>query len=409
MTRRLAGVLTKRVAEAKFDTVTDERNSRGKYWKLSSVLAATVVGMAAGARSCAELEELTDELDAPMRKCLGISRRLPDTTTRTILCGLAPEALKRCLHNIIRAAARRKSLEPEGLPFGVVSLDGKASAVAVCDSWYAQSQSSTSTAGLVRTITATLTSSKARPIVDVTPVPAHTNEMGAFDDAFHSLIQVCPRRDFFRLVTYDAGATSLANANLVREHGVHYLFGLKASQPSLLHEARRLLADRTTHDAMTEDADGTTRRLFVASLDGWGDWGHLRTLIRVTSCVPGKPEETRYFISSLPRCRLGDEQWLLVVRRHWGVETSHQILDLKRAFEEDQRPWISACPRGTVVVMVLRRIAYTILTLFRSVTQRSHERRLVPWRKLMRSIELALLRATSHDLSGLRFAATAPS
>ncbi|MBE7482827.1 MAG: hypothetical protein HS104_22975 [Polyangiaceae bacterium] len=34
--------------------------------------------------------------------------------------------------------------------------------------------------------------------------------------------------------------------------------------------------------------------------------------------------DNRYFVSSLPRSRLSEVQWLLVVRRHWGVETAHQ-------------------------------------------------------------------------------------
>jgi hypothetical protein len=73
--------------------------------------------------------------------------------------------------------------------------------------------------------------------------------------------------------------------------------------------------------------------------------------------------DERYLISSLPSVRLSADHWLLVARRHWGVETSHQILDY--AFEEDDHPWIEASPRAALVVAILRRIAYTMLTLFR--------------------------------------------
>jgi hypothetical protein len=76
--------------------------------------------------------------------------------------------------------------------------------------------------------------------------------------------------------------------------------------------------------------------------------------------------ENRYFVSSLPRSRLTVDQWLLLVRSHWGVETSHQILDV--SFYEDHHPWIEQNPRATVVLMVLRRIAYTLLALWRGVT-----------------------------------------
>lgn len=80
-----------------------------------------------------------------------------------------------------------------------------------------------------------------------------------------------------------------------------------------------------------------------------------------------------------------DAQWLLLVRRHWGVETSHQILDV--AFEEDDHPWIEQNPRATVVVMILRRIAYTLLALW----------------------QLAVIKATAGELAGLRRHRLAPA
>jgi hypothetical protein len=134
-------------------------------------------------------------------------------------------------------------------------------------------------------------------------------------------------------------------------------------------------------------------------------WEHLRTVLRVEvetfdatgACLS---HEDRYFISSLPRSRLTDAQWLLVVRRHWGVETSHQILD--GAFAEDDHPWIEQHPRATAVVMVLRRIAYTLLALWRGVTLRSDEQRTRPWRAVMREVLLASLTATAEHLGGLR-------
>ncbi|HEY5372282.1 MAG TPA: ISAs1 family transposase, partial [Polyangiaceae bacterium] len=89
---------------------------------------------------------------------------------------------------------------------------------------------------------------------------------------------------------------------------------------------------------------------------------------------------------------------LLVARRHWGVETSHQILDT--AFEEDAHPWIEACPRAALVGAILRRIAYSMLALFRSVTQRSDERRATPCQTLMTDLFVALITTTELDLRG---------
>ena len=51
------------------------------------------------------------------------------------------------------------------------------------------------------------------------------------------------------------------------------------------------------------------------------------------SSADGSISAKRLLVSSLPDCRLTKEHWLLVVRRRWGVETTHQILDT--AFAED--------------------------------------------------------------------------
>ena len=72
------------------------------------------------------------------------------------------------------------------------------------------------------------------------------------------------------------------------------------------------------------------------------------------------------------------------------------------AFREDERPWIVTEPQGTVVLMLLRRIAYNALALFRSVTQRSEERRATPWKTLLRWVYNTLIAARSHDLDGMR-------
>ena len=184
-----------------------------------------------------------------------------------------------------------------------------------------------------------------------------------------------------------------------------------AAQPTLLDEATRWLGSRTAAEAnaTSEDVEPgqvVTRRLYlgeaVAAPNGWQS---LRTVLRVETetCEPsGKliRHDNRYLISSMPQCRLSKEHWLLLVRRRWGVETAHQILDT--AFAEDDHPWIEAHPRAALVVAILRRIAYTLLSLFRSVTQRSGERRAVAWKTLMTDVLFALVTTSTEQLQNLR-------
>lgn len=421
MTRRLAGMLATRLDEARFDQVRDDRGTNGQRWELDTLLVAVTTAMVAGARSLAETERVTASLSRAARRWLGIRRRVPDTTLRDALCTVQPRFLASCLHSLILAAHRRKALTPDELPFGIASLDGKSFTLPSCDDGYAQRQTKEegkSLVGLVRTITTTLTSSSARPCIDVTPLPASTNEMGWFQFALDHLLAAYGHLDLFRMVTYDAGACSLDNATAVRSHKLHYLFGLKGSQPTLLQGAQLWLGVRLPEQAAAQTVDqvGETivvRRIYLGeATDAPEGWDHLRTVLRIESetldlrGVTLKHED-RYYISSLSQDRLTPEQWMTVIRRHWGVETTHQILDT--ALLEDDHPWIKANPRAAYAVAVLRRIAYTLLALFRGVTQRSESRRAVPWRHLLDDIRLALATLTTEHLLDLRRRAFLPA
>ena len=53
-------------------------------------------------------------------------------------------------------------------------------------------------------------------------------------------------------------------------------------------------------------------------------------------------------------------------------------------------------------VMLFRRIAYNMLVLFRTVTQRSEEKRMTPWKDILRWVYNTLVAAQETDLAGLR-------
>ena len=117
-------------------------------------------------------------------------------------------------------------------------------------------------------------------------------------------------------------------------------------------------------------------------------------------------QDERLFVTSYDPARLTGDQWLLLVRSHWGVENdNHHTLDT--AFAEDDRPWIEADPQGMLAVLILRRIAYTLLALYRSVTLRSDERRATRWKAMLQSVRDLLVAATEDQLVGLRQRETA--
>jgi len=429
-TRRMAGLLRSRLPELGLEQVADPRSRRGRRWKhLAVLLRAVLVGLMAGCKKLGDVEALTDEMSVVVRRMLGIGRRTPDTTLRHMLIKLEPHELRLRIHRQIKAAHRRKALSPFGLPFGQVAVDGRSTALPDVapdkapkgsDVHWAEhfaqrcSQASGHSYRLMRTITCTLVSARAKPCLDAVPIPASTNEMGHFATVVRDLTKVYGRSLLFRLVSADAGNCSEKNARVVtRELGLDYLLRLKADQPTLLAEAQRLLGGRRARQAVAKTVDVVgntteTRRLHITDeMAGFLDWEHLRTTIRIRKekhdIETGKllEKEDHFAVSSLAIDALSPDQWLYAFRAHWGVENQcHHTWDT--AFAEDDHPWIETDPKGMVAVLLLRRMAYNLLALYRSVTQRAEDVRQTPWKTVMRWLYNMLIAAQPTDVKGLR-------
>jgi hypothetical protein len=417
--RRCAGAISAALPHAELELIADPRSERGRVWSLRTLLSAVLMGLMTAQKGLRQVEMFSGELTPWMRDLVGLRRDrevVPDTTMRDILVALGPWRVRPALVRTVRAAYRRKACQPSDLPFGAVAQDGKVTSIdAGATGHYAQGQDGYS---LMRTITSCLISSSARPCIDMIPVPATTNEMGHFQAALRALLHAYRGIDLFRLVSYDSGACSRENAQFVVEQTLsagrrlEYLFVLKENQPTLAAEARRQLCRLRPEQctAMTERVEGdvvTVRHLYATEeMAGFDGWTHLQTTLRMhveTRRTQGNElitSEDRYFISSLPAAELAPHQWLNLIVAHWGVETVHQALDV--AFLEDDRPWITADEKGMLAVALLRRLAYTILALFRGVSLRSEDSRRMRWGDLMRLFYVAALQATEDVMAGVR-------
>lgn len=414
--RRVAGLLRARLPELDLDGVPDPRAREGR-WSLAQILRATLIGLLAGCRSLWEAEQLTAGMAPAMRRRLGLPRRLADTTARDALCRVPLEGLRVVLHRVVHAAWRRKALEPVGLPMSVVAMDGKSTALPTLNHPLVQNhiEGQAIPFGLVRTVTCSLVSAAGRPCIDAIPVPAGTNEVAWFRAAFRSLVETYG--SLFDLVTYDAGGFSRANADAVIAAGKDYLFALKDEHRTMFRLAAELLAVETVIARSEDVLDNETtviRSLRLLRADpswSYGDgktpeesvWPHAKAFLSVeyamVKCGVLVERDERMFVSSYDPSRLTPAQWLLLVRSHWGVESCHHTLDT--AFAEDHRPWIEADPHGMLAVLLLRRVAYTLLALYRAVTLRSDENRASPWRALLTSLRDVLVAATEDQLAGL--------
>jgi hypothetical protein len=382
------------------------------------MLHAVLAGLCAGCKSLAQVEQLSNDFGRGARKMLGLWRRVPDTTLRDLLVRISPSAMRGLLWQQVRQAQRQKVLRPDGLPCGVLSIDGKTTAIRSWQAGYAQRQVQAATKskpasakGLVRTLTCSLLSSRVPVCIDAAPIPPDTNEDGYFCTAVDRLLSLFRRFDLFRMVVADAGPCSLRNATHLRSKGLHYMFTLNNKQPTLYAEAQRLLADLPQSQALACTSEACRggveeRRIFITKeMAAFLDWDHLGLVLRVQHIriEHGRTiEHNRYFVTSRTEGAFTPEQWLLIVRRHWVATENgcHNICDV--AFQEDAHPWIDGDDKGMLNVLILRRIALNLLTLFRGVSLRSEDNRLMPWASLLRAFRDALLLATLSLVDGLR-------
>ena len=103
---------------------------------------------------------------------------------------------------------RRKALKPVGLPIGIVAVDGKSVWTGdekVNDFCQRSHKESGMPYWNFRVLRAVLVSAAAPVCLDQAPIPAETNDMGAFPDFFLSLRREYSRSQLFEVVTMDAG------------------------------------------------------------------------------------------------------------------------------------------------------------------------------------------------------------
>lgn len=417
--RRIVGFLAARIAQLDLGAVEDPRDSQGRRWELRQVLSAVLLGLMSGCENLLELEQVTSRLSRPVRRVLGIPRRLPDTTARDVLCRIEPASLAPLLQRAVAAARRSKTLDKleMQLPLQVVAMDGKVTKLPTWAGHYAQKHQPEEGVpyGLMRTVTSVLAAHPARPCIAVSPIPASTNEMGHFQKAFNALCD--GYGELFSLVSYDQGANGEENARAVLARGKHYLFRLNDERRHMQQIATELLEIQdeifATETSQESNDRHVVRKLRMMAVNRGKLpplarkselWEHTKTILCVESETWEKgrrvSEEKRYYASSLLSGAFTPEQWLFVIRRHWAVETTHQVLD--QSFREDDKPWIRNHTGGMLVMLILRRIAYTLLTLYRSVSLRSDDNRHMPWRVLLGWIRDTLIASTEATVASIR-------
>lgn len=416
--RRTAGWIARYVSDdlLQWASAADGRNSRGQTRKdPKPFFRAVLLGILAGCKGLGEVEELTAELSEPMRRLVGIPETIADTTLRDFLVKVDPIRLERVLSVVGYDAYRRRALRLRsdiGVPFGVLSMDGKYPSIRDTNpSEYLQvhHQDGEATHGLIRTVTSCLITAVGRPVLGATPIPGATNEQGWFKKAFGDMVRTYGR--LFSVVMYDAGAASESNASAVITAGKDYIFLIADERWQMYQHIEQLLAGKVpaaTCEETVSENKRIVRKITSMSVPQTRTnivlWKHTRTIMRIDSeTYEGdqlKSTRTRYAVSSLLSDALEPSQWLRLHLCRWDVESAHQILDV--TFEEDRRPWITKNAQGNLAVHLLRRVAYTLMALYKHVTVRNEDESLLPWRKYLEWVKDALKWGTEEATANLR-------
>ena len=391
--------------------VTDPRRRKGRY-PLASVWRTMVMGLCAMLQSARKAEEV-------FRMQQGrVFSRIGRTALADLVSRMLPEEVRAILRRGIHAEHRRKALRPDGLPVGVVAIDGKTNWTGpekvneYCQRSHLDDEDKTPY-WVFRVVRAVLVSAAAKVCIDQAPIPAKTNDMGVFEDFFRSLIREYGRSNLFEVVTADAGFCSLANATLVAREGYSYVFGLKLNQPELHEETRRILlplAESTPPQAETEwepEKGRKVKRRFWRTLDlaGWLDWTHLRQvwLVRKVRLEADGSEsflEDRFFVTNLPVNRLAIRDCLEVVRRHWGIENDC-FWTLDTQWKEDAGLWVRK-GHGLLVCSLVRMIAYNLVVTLREVHAKAEHWRRKTWQGLAGLILTYILVASMATERGFK-------
>jgi Transposase DDE domain len=370
------------------------------------------------------VESLSAEMGAMGRQY--VPERVPDTTLWDLLSGQRPRRRKevsptsgpseivkrplqaddfrRQLRRQVRAMWRNKCLQPQHLPCGVVSVDGKGLGALEHDAeGTAQKghRNDGSPYWLTRVLRAALVSAPSAPLLDQLPIGAKTNEMGMFIDLFDALQQAYD--PLFEIVTIDAGMTSKANADHVHAANKGYVMALKDNQPELAAEAKRLSRSLLRQPPCAESSEryrGKTvhRRLYrSAEIAGYHGWEHLRQVWLVEQDTVDDngdhQKEQRFFLTNLHVGRLSSAQILTLIRLHWRIEDDC-FWSLDMQWHEDALPWCSVGP-AVEILGLMRIMAYNLVQLARtrSLRPRGPNGQNLPlpsWRSLFRWVQQAL-------------------
>jgi predicted transposase YbfD/YdcC len=213
------------------------------------------------------------------------------------------------------------------------------------------------------------------------------------------------RTGLVRLVTTDAGNTSLRVAGQMVGLKWNYFSQIKSEHGEIHREAERALGRRKTCTAdfsyaERQKGDRVTYHVWQYDLseDGWLDWTHARQLVRVQRTVEDASGKqtigNRFYVSSLTIAELGPTNAATISRGHWRCEEeTHWTSDAQLNEDLCRLSW-SRHPNGVFVAHAVRMIGLSILAVARKLTRLGYTKATPTWRQVAEHFLLVLCAST---------------
>jgi predicted transposase YbfD/YdcC len=326
-----SGIAFKKSLDAHFGDLEDYRRQGSVQHRLIDILFITLCAVICGANDLKAVAMYATRKQRWLMRVLEIKSVPSYTTFWTVFALLSPAALEECFVRWVQS----KLSSAKGR-FGIkhISIDGKAqkgttkkghshSFVNIVSAW-------ATTEGL--TLGQLKVDGKSNEITAVPKLLDMIDIEGA-------------------TVTLDAMGCQTAIAEKIVDKGGKYVLALKGNQGKLADEIENYFAqaEQIEFEGIVFDGVGSKeeahgrlekREVYVTDDIDWlpqkNAWRDLRTIVMVKSERELKGQapsiERRYYISSLP---MNAHKTATVIRRHWGIESAHWILDV--AFREDEQ------------------------------------------------------------------------
>jgi predicted transposase YbfD/YdcC len=342
--------------------VPDPRATRGRRHRLVAILALAAAAVLAGARSIAAIADWAADAPQPVRAALGARRDAPDhfavpaeATIRRTLARLDADALAGAIGAWL---ADRDRPRPAASRWRAVAVDGKTLRGA-------RTQPAGGDGRPVHLLAAMDHTSRA--VLAQCQVGGAPEEVPAFQPLLAGLDLAGT------VITADALQTHPQAAEfLVTRKHAHYLFTVKANQPTLLARCTGLPWHRVPVLDRTRDRGHgriEVRTLKVVTVHRFG-FPHAAQVLQVTRKrkvrdIRGGASARRwqtvivYAVTSLRFAQASPACLADLLRGHWAIQALHHVRDVTFAEDASQvrtgaGPSVMACLRNLVIGVLSR-------------------------------------------------------